>query len=205
METPAPDDRQVHAPDWNSSAPLAFEIAAGSYRSLVTLLSADPRSHRTAWQNRRHHDPPAAGDRDARGVRLPHPAGQPAERLVRPVAGPDRPLGGAARGSTPAAGSSSAAGSTPGSRTSLRGAGALLFPRLPDLPFDPYRAGLYDAAELYGTGATGPAPTPHLRLVQVGPGADADRTSWPRPCTTTRSPTRWTTPPPTSIRGRWSG
>jgi predicted Rossmann-fold nucleotide-binding protein len=34
----------------------------------------------------------------------------------------------------------------------LRGSGALLFPRLPDLPFDPYRARLYDAAELYGTG-----------------------------------------------------
>jgi predicted Rossmann-fold nucleotide-binding protein len=34
----------------------------------------------------------------------------------------------------------------------LRTAGALLFPRLPDLPFDPYRARLYDAAELYGTG-----------------------------------------------------
>jgi predicted Rossmann-fold nucleotide-binding protein len=34
----------------------------------------------------------------------------------------------------------------------LRTAGALLFPRLPDLPFDPYRARLYDAADLYGTG-----------------------------------------------------
>ena len=34
----------------------------------------------------------------------------------------------------------------------LRAAGALLFPRLPDLPFDPYRPGLYDATELYGTG-----------------------------------------------------
>ena len=34
----------------------------------------------------------------------------------------------------------------------LRRSGALLFPRLPDLPFDPYRARLYDAAELYGTG-----------------------------------------------------
>ena len=33
----------------------------------------------------------------------------------------------------------------------LRAAGALLFPRLPDLPFDPYRPGLYDATELYGT------------------------------------------------------
>jgi predicted Rossmann-fold nucleotide-binding protein len=31
----------------------------------------------------------------------------------------------------------------------LRRSGALLFPRLPDLPFDPYRAKLYDAAELY--------------------------------------------------------
>jgi predicted Rossmann-fold nucleotide-binding protein len=34
----------------------------------------------------------------------------------------------------------------------LRSSGALLFPRLPDLPFDPYRTRLYDAAELYGTG-----------------------------------------------------
>jgi len=34
----------------------------------------------------------------------------------------------------------------------LRGAGALLFPRLPDLPFDPYRNSLYDADQLYGTG-----------------------------------------------------
>ena len=34
----------------------------------------------------------------------------------------------------------------------LRRAGALIFPRLPDLPFDPYRAGLYDAVELYGPG-----------------------------------------------------
>ena len=34
----------------------------------------------------------------------------------------------------------------------LRRSGALLFPRLPDLPFDPYRAQPYDAHELYGTG-----------------------------------------------------
>jgi predicted Rossmann-fold nucleotide-binding protein len=34
----------------------------------------------------------------------------------------------------------------------LRRSGALLFPRLPDLPFDPYRASLYDATELYGSG-----------------------------------------------------
>ncbi len=31
----------------------------------------------------------------------------------------------------------------------LRRAGALLFPRLPDLPFEPYRTTLYDAEELY--------------------------------------------------------
>jgi predicted Rossmann-fold nucleotide-binding protein len=40
----------------------------------------------------------------------------------------------------------------------LRAAGALLFPRLPDLPFDPYRARLYDAAELYGTGLVASSP-----------------------------------------------
>jgi hypothetical protein len=40
----------------------------------------------------------------------------------------------------------------------LRAAGALLFPRLPDLPFDPYRARLYDAAELYGTGPVASSP-----------------------------------------------
>jgi predicted Rossmann-fold nucleotide-binding protein len=34
----------------------------------------------------------------------------------------------------------------------LRTSGALLFPRLPDLPFDPYRGRPYDAVELYGTG-----------------------------------------------------
>jgi predicted Rossmann-fold nucleotide-binding protein len=34
----------------------------------------------------------------------------------------------------------------------LRASGALLFPRLPDMPFDPYRGRLYDAVELYGTG-----------------------------------------------------
>ena len=63
---------------------------------------------------------------------------------------------------------------SPAVEAHLRRAGALIFPRLPDLPFDPYRAGLYDAAELYGTGLTslgrtgtvatrpstpGPAPT----------------------------------------------
>jgi predicted Rossmann-fold nucleotide-binding protein len=40
----------------------------------------------------------------------------------------------------------------PAAEEHLRRFGALLFPRLPDLPFDPYRASLYDATELYGTG-----------------------------------------------------
>ena len=40
----------------------------------------------------------------------------------------------------------------------LRKSGALLFPRLPDLPFDPYRAHLYDAAELYGAGNYAKSP-----------------------------------------------
>jgi len=39
---------------------------------------------------------------------------------------------------------------SPAVEAHLRRAGALIFPRLPDLPFDPYRGGLYDAAELYG-------------------------------------------------------
>lgn len=34
----------------------------------------------------------------------------------------------------------------------LRGRGALIFPQLPDLPFDPYRGTLYDADELFGAG-----------------------------------------------------
>ena len=39
-----------------------------------------------------------------------------------------------------------------GDEDHLRAAGALLFPRLPDLPFDPYRPRLYDPAELYDRG-----------------------------------------------------
>lgn len=36
---------------------------------------------------------------------------------------------------------------------SLRKHGALVFPKITGLPFDPYRASLYTAAELYGTGS----------------------------------------------------
>jgi predicted Rossmann-fold nucleotide-binding protein len=41
----------------------------------------------------------------------------------------------------------------PAVEDALRRRGALLFPRLPDLPFDPYRPTLYDAGELYGRDA----------------------------------------------------
>ena len=40
----------------------------------------------------------------------------------------------------------------------LRAAGALLFPTLPEIPFDPYRPRLYDAGELYGTGSVASSP-----------------------------------------------
>lgn len=40
----------------------------------------------------------------------------------------------------------------------LRRRGALLFPRLPDLPFDPYRPALYDADALYGSGPYADSP-----------------------------------------------
>lgn len=46
----------------------------------------------------------------------------------------------------------------PGVEDRLRSGGALLFPRLPDLPFDPYRPRLYDAAELYGNGPVAQSP-----------------------------------------------
>ena len=42
--------------------------------------------------------------------------------------------------------------------------GALIFPQLPDLPFDPYRAGLYTADELYKNLADGYARTPDARI-----------------------------------------
>jgi predicted Rossmann-fold nucleotide-binding protein len=40
---------------------------------------------------------------------------------------------------------------TPAVEERLRQGGALLFPQLPEVPFDPYRPRLYDADELYGT------------------------------------------------------
>ncbi len=40
----------------------------------------------------------------------------------------------------------------------LRARGGLVFPRLPDLPFDPYRGALYDADQLYGSGDYAASP-----------------------------------------------
>ncbi len=48
--------------------------------------------------------------------------------------------------------------------TGLRSRGALVFPRLPDVPFNPYRAGLYDADELLGPAGTEYADTVDARV-----------------------------------------
>jgi hypothetical protein len=73
----------------------------------------------------------------------------------------------------------------------LREAGALIFPQLPDLPFDPYRARLYDAAELYGTGPVASSPDAVIyawaRSAQAGARCPEN---WRARCTTTRSATR---------------
>jgi predicted Rossmann-fold nucleotide-binding protein len=53
-----------------------------------------------------------------------------------------------------------AAGSGPGSETDVRDRGGLLFPEVPDVPFDPYRASLYSPAELYDGLERGYAVTP---------------------------------------------
>ncbi len=46
----------------------------------------------------------------------------------------------------------------PGTEDALRRGGALIFPRLPDLPFEPYRGTAYDADQLYGTGRYAHSP-----------------------------------------------
>ena len=80
-----------------------------------------------------------------------HRQDPPPERMVRPVGRPGPNELARCSRSIPVAPSSSAA-FAPGVEDHLRTSGALLFPRLPDLPFDPYRGRAYDAAELYGTG-----------------------------------------------------
>jgi predicted Rossmann-fold nucleotide-binding protein len=47
---------------------------------------------------------------------------------------------------------------TPAVEERLRLSGALLFPQLPEVPFDPYRPRLYEADELYGSGRYGASP-----------------------------------------------
>lgn len=61
----------------------------------------------------------------------------------------------------------------PGVEDRLRGAGAMVFPRLPDLPFDPYRPRLYDATELYGTGRATRSPDAAIYAWSRSPAAGA--------------------------------
>lgn len=53
-----------------------------------------------------------------------------------------------------------AAGSGPGSEDDVRRRGGLVFPTVPDVPFDPYRASLYSPTELYDGLAGGYPATP---------------------------------------------
>ena len=52
------------------------------------------------------------------------------------------------------------AGDGPGSEIDVRRRGGLVFPTVPDVPFDPYRAALYSPEELYDGLAAGYAGTP---------------------------------------------
>jgi predicted Rossmann-fold nucleotide-binding protein len=56
-----------------------------------------------------------------------------------------------------------AAGDGPGSETDVRARGGLVFPTVPDLPFDPYRPRLYTAEDLYAGLADGYPSTPDAR------------------------------------------
>jgi predicted Rossmann-fold nucleotide-binding protein len=52
----------------------------------------------------------------------------------------------------------------PADEDSLRDRGALIFPEVPDVPFDPYRTTLYDAHELYEGLEAGYPSTPDARI-----------------------------------------
>jgi predicted Rossmann-fold nucleotide-binding protein len=52
----------------------------------------------------------------------------------------------------------------PGTEDLLRQGGALVFPRVPHVPFDPWRAALYSPAELYDDLAAGYEATPDARI-----------------------------------------
>ena len=66
-------------------------------------------------------------------------------------------------GSTHPGQCSSAAASRTAAKRHVRAGGALLFPTVPDVPFDPYRAGLYTPDELYAGLDDDPA-TPDARV-----------------------------------------
>ncbi len=60
----------------------------------------------------------------------------------------------------------------PGDQRRLRGRGALLFPAIPELPFDPYRADLYTAAELYDASPYPDSLDARVYAWSRSPGAD---------------------------------
>ena len=62
----------------------------------------------------------------------------------------------------------------PATETLLRGRGALIFPTVPDLPFDAYRATLYTPEELYEGLENGYAGTPDARIYAWSRRSDPD-------------------------------
>ncbi len=73
-----------------------------------------------------------------------------------------------------------------GSVPVLRGRGALIFPDLPGLPFDPYRGGLYTAQDLYaGLGDNAYEDTPDARIYAWSRHRGADRDGLNRALATT--------------------
>ena len=93
----------------------------------------------------------------------------------------------------------------------LRAGGALLFPALPDVPFDPYRpAALLPRAAVWGPR---PGPVPRTRrspdstvyaLDPPPPPVGTRPPTWRPRCTTTASTARSTTSPTGSTRRGWS-
>ena len=75
----------------------------------------------------------------------------------------------------------------------VRAGGALVFPPVPNLPFDPYRGSLYDPDELFEGLAEGYEATPDARAYAVVPAHPGERRHLrldaAQPSTTTRCPT----------------
>jgi hypothetical protein len=85
----------------------------------------------------------------------------------------------------------------PGDETDLRARGAVFFPRFGELPFDPYRARLYDTAELlFGYDGQGFESATDRRSTWGFERTGRSSTRSPRPSTTTtwrmRSAISWT-------------